>query len=351
MGAGCWASHVLFFYTQPYCPSNNNEADQLNRVASEIAGTRFCVWLLSLVVALSASSGAQIPNHGATPWIHGSIVTLHGQPVANAVVEVRDLRGVRIGSSITNSAGRFEIGAVEPGKYIVLAAKELQSGDERITIGQSDLEVRITLPEVPAGAPLPSEYTVSVNQLSAPARSIKHLQSAQQRFHNRDIRGAAQEIERALEIDPHCAKAFSTLSFVKLASNDPGGAVEDALRAIALDSHDAQSYLALATSYNYLGEFEKAAEAARQALSIGPEVWQARLEMAKSFYGQNQYVPALSMLDQMNTDFPDVHLVRADVLMRLGRSREAVEQFTLFLHEAPDDPRGERIRQILSAAP
>jgi predicted RNA polymerase sigma factor len=72
--------------------------------------------------------------------------------------------------------------------------------------------------------------------------------------------------------------------------------------------------------------------------------------MAKSLYGRGEYVPALSVLERVDKDFPDVHLVRADLLMCLGRSREAIEQFTLFLKQAPTDSRGAQVRQIVATA-
>jgi hypothetical protein len=56
---------------------------------------------------------------------------------------------------------------------------------------------------------------------------------------------------------------------------------------------------------------------------------------------------ALTILDQLNRDTPDVHLVRANSLMRLGRPQEAARQFSVFLEEAPGDSRGDQIRQIL----
>jgi tetratricopeptide (TPR) repeat protein len=192
--------------------------------------------------------------------------------------------------------------------------------------------------------------SVSVAQLRIPAKAVKHLESAQKRFSNQDMPGTMAEIGRALRIDPKCARAFSLRSFVKLAENDSNGAIEDAVRAVALDPHDAESYLALATAYNDAKEFSNAAEAARQAVSTAPNAWQGRLELAKSLYGQGQYVPALGALNMIHKDFPDVHLVRADVLIRLERTGEAAEEFKLFMKQAPNDPRDERIMQIVAHA-
>lgn len=351
MGAGCCHSRVHFCCSQTYKnPFNSKKSNQLNRVSPGVRRVGIPFALFFLLVALSIDSVAQLSDNGTSQLIRGAIVTAQGQPVPDATVEVRDLRGIQIGKSFTNSAGRFEINAAAmPGRYIVLAATLLQTGAEPITIGQSEFDVRIALPTV-AEATAPAGYTVSANDLGAPAKAIKHLEEAQRRFRKKDLRGAAVEIDRALEIDPVYAKAYAMRAFVALAGKEWEGAIGDALRATALDSSNSESYLALATAYNTRREFHKAMESARQALSISPGVWQARLEIAKSLYGQDQYVAALSVLDQVDTDFPDVHLVRADVLMRLGRCEEADQEFTLFLSQAPNDPRDGQIRKILATA-
>jgi tetratricopeptide (TPR) repeat protein len=200
------------------------------------------------------------------------------------------------------------------------------------------------------GASETSRYTVSAGRLGIPAKAAKHLESAHQHFKKMDLSGALTEIDRSLQVDPNCARAFTMRSYLKLAQGDSNGAVKDATRAAALDPHDPESLIALATAYNSVKESQKAFEAAREALSIRPDSWQARLEMAKSLYGEDQDVLALSTLDLVNTDFPDVHLVRADVLTRLGRSQEAALQFGIFLQQAPNDPRGPQIRRIIAAA-
>ncbi len=197
------------------------------------------------------------------------------------------------------------------------------------------------------GAP---DYTVSANRLSIPAKAAKRLELAQKRFDKMDVRGALSQIDEALQIDPACARAYSMRSYIKLAANDFSGAVADSIRAVELDSQDAESYIALAMAYNDSGEFQKAAEAAGHALGVRPDDWQGRLELAKSLYGQGEDEKALNLLDVVIRDFPDVHLVRADVLMRLGRSGEAAGEFSLFLKQEPNDPRDEQIRRIVAAA-
>jgi hypothetical protein len=89
-------------------------------------------------------------------------VTAQGHPVPRAAVEVRNLRGIKMAAGFTDTAGSFAVTTVaKPGEYVILAAKELQVGDERITLDQADREVTIALPFAAAGGTSQQMYTVS----------------------------------------------------------------------------------------------------------------------------------------------------------------------------------------------
>jgi tetratricopeptide (TPR) repeat protein len=193
-------------------------------------------------------------------------------------------------------------------------------------------------------------YTVSAQELRVSAKARAHLKLAQREFSRSNFAGARREVDQALQADSICAPAFSMRALLRLASRDLNGAIEDAARALALDPTGADADVALATAYNSLGEFQKAEDAARQALGMRPDFWQGRLELAKAFYGQDRLVLALGELDELNKDFPDVHLVRANILIRLNRTEEATTEFSQFLHEAPNDPRSEQIQRTVNRA-
>jgi tetratricopeptide (TPR) repeat protein len=194
---------------------------------------------------------------------------------------------------------------------------------------------------------IPSPYVVSVSHLRVPAKAVSHLESAHKHFAKLQLAQATIEIDHAIEIYPGFAQAFCMKALVSLAEKDFTGSVESAAHAISLDGADAYSWVALATAYNSLNEWPEAEAAAGQALAFDPSAWQGRLELAKSFYGEAKFALALSILDQLNRDIPDVHLVRANSLMGLGRPQEAARQFSVFLQEAPGDSRGDQIRRIL----
>jgi tetratricopeptide (TPR) repeat protein len=194
-----------------------------------------------------------------------------------------------------------------------------------------------------------SQYAISVEQLQVSPKVRAHLEKARREFGKLDLNAAATEVARVLKLAPRCAQAFTMRAFIELASREFDSAMADAQRATALDPNDALSFLTLATAENSRGEFELAATAAQHALRTQPDLWQAHLEMAKAFYGQEQFGWALRELDSFKIDFPDVHLVRANILVRMGRAREAAEEFVAFLGEAPHDSRNERIKKIVAS--
>ena len=190
--------------------------------------------------------------------------------------------------------------------------------------------------------------TVSVQELRVPAKARARLEAAQRDFSHLNLAGAEREIERALQADSTFAAAFSMRALVRLATRDLNGAIEDATRAATLDPGEPVACVALATAYNSRGEYERAEAAAQRALAMRPDFWQAQLELAKALYGEGRLDLALRQLDELNKDFPDVHLVRGNLLVRLNRSEKAREEFNAFLREAPNDSRRGQVEQIVN---
>jgi len=195
----------------------------------------------------------------------------------------------------------------------------------------------------------PSPYVVSVSRLRVPAKAVNHMEAAQKYFAKMQLPQATMEVDRAVEIYPGFAQAFRMKALISLAEKDFPEAVESAAHAIRIDGDDVFSWVALATAFNSLNEWPEAEAAAGRALALDTSAWQGRLELAKTFYGQGEYELALHTMDQITRDFPDVHLIRANVLVRLGRTTEAGEQFSFFLRQAPNDARCSRIRQTSAA--
>lgn len=191
-------------------------------------------------------------------------------------------------------------------------------------------------------------FEVSVAELKVSNKVWVHLQGAHRALSAGDLNEAAKQTDHALRIDPNCGAALAMKAFVDLARKNPADAIQNATHAASVDPYDIGALLALATAYNAVNRFPDAERAAQEALRLNPNSWEARLELAKSFYGEERFDAALAELDVTPKDFPDVHLVRGNVLMRLSRSKEGAAEFAVFVQEAPHDPRIDAIRQIIA---
>ncbi len=193
-------------------------------------------------------------------------------------------------------------------------------------------------------------FAVSVAELKVPNKVWVYLEAAHKALGEGNLEQAAKQTDRALGMDPHCSSAFAMKAFVDLARNHPVDAVQDARRAASVDPYNVEAFVALAMAYNAGNRFPDAQSAAREALRLNSNSWEARLELAKSLYQEQRFDAALAEMDRVRKDFPDVHLVRGNLLMRLGRSKEGAAEFALFVQEAPDDPRVGAVRQIIARA-
>ena len=212
MAAGSKSSRYRIWHDRTNCPRYSKKANQLNGLAVERRIPSACLVLLLLLVLISLTTFAQTPDSSRRTRVHGLIVTTQGEPVARATVEVRDLHGVKMATGFTDNAGSFAItAAAQPGDYVLLVSKELRIGDERISLDQPDREVRIALPvEFGSSAGrLWQMYTVSAQKMRVPARARAHLKLAQEKFSKSNFAGTQREIDRALQVDPNCAPAFS----------------------------------------------------------------------------------------------------------------------------------------------
>ena len=192
------------------------------------------------------------------------------------------------------------------------------------------------------------DFKVSIARLKTSSTAWSHLQAAHRKLANGNLVEAAAEADQVLHNDPRCAPALSMKAFIELAAKNSTAAVQDAAKATLIDPYDAVSFIALAMAYNASGAFSESQRAARDALRVQPDAWDARLELAKGLYSQGQWDAALRELNAIRKDFPDVHLVKGNVLMSLGNRQEGAAEFTKFVEEAPLDRRVDRIKQIIA---
>jgi len=329
--------------TSSHFPDHN----KVHRDAGIFLGRSLVVFSL---ICVGIASYAVTPQAASTQkLLRGIVSTQNAQPLAGATIEIVDALGNSVAQSQTDSDGRFEILTdAAAGEYELIITHSGQLNAKQISLARSELSVNVMVATSAANKLGDTRYAVSARQLGISDKTRARLTAAQKDFEKGRIGGAMEQIEAVMEMSPSCSEAWSMRSFIRISRRDIAGAITDALRAQELDSANADAFLALASAYNSSQMFVEAERALRQALELRPDFWQARLELAKTWYGEKKFVLTLRQLGLVERDFPDVHLVRANTLVNLGRKREAAEEFRTFLEEAPTDRRALQIQQIVS---
>ena len=309
----------------------------------------FGVWFIGLICAAMTSYALTPQTASAQKLLRGIVSTQDAQPLVNATVEIVDVLGNSVGKSETDSDGKFEIITDAPaGGYELVITHRGRLNAEQISLAPSELRVNVVVATSAANTSGDSRYAVSARRLAISEKARARLTAAQKEFEKGMTGAAMEQLQTAMEMSPSCSEAWSMRSFVRMSMRDVPGATADALHAKELDNGNADAFLALASAYNASRMFEEAETELQQALQLRPESWQARLELAKTWYGERRFGLALRQLELIERDFPDVHLIRANTLVSLGRKKEAAEEFRTFLQEAPTDSRALQIQQIIA---
>jgi hypothetical protein len=79
-------------------------------------GTISATFLILIMAAIA-------PVRADPAGLSGSVADVTGKPLAGVAVELRGADGAAVGQAVSNASGRFAIGPVDPGKYVLVARK------------------------------------------------------------------------------------------------------------------------------------------------------------------------------------------------------------------------------------
>src|SRR5579871_3220832 len=196
--------------------------------------------------------------------------------------------------------------------------------------------------------------TISITSAMAPKDARKAMERAQN-FAKKDKWDQAQkEIEKAVEIYPKYAVAWSELGGLQQRANNTGAARKSFAMALEADPKLIPPYLALAAMASRESKWQEVSDDTQRALKLNPvDFPQAYLLNAMSnYYLNNLDVAGKSARDGIDHDpehrFPRLHEVLGAVLLRKQDSAGAAEQFRKYLQYAPEGPETAHARKQLA---
>jgi Tfp pilus assembly protein PilF len=151
---------------------------------------------------------------------------------------------------------------------------------------------------------------------------------------------AAEFARRALEIDPSCAAAHTTLAMVDWRLDwDWRSAAERFRHAVALDSRNATTFQYYSWLLQAAGKSREAREAMLRALALDPTSSFVSANVGWMLYLDRRHSDALAQLHQtlaLDQSYALVHLPMGYALQQTGRLNEAIAHFRFGLSQSGD---------------
>ncbi len=156
------------------------------------------------------------------------------------------------------------------------------------------------------------------------------LAKAHLQHHEHDA--ALEELKKVEATDPSMPFLHFNLGFAYLGVGDYVKSELEFRKDIAIDPDLADDYYQLGIVYSFQARTEDSEKAFKEALRLDPHRPGAWFSLGKIYNERGNYPEALNAFDEALKYSPDsekVHVIRAQVLQRMGRMDEAKAEFAL----------------------
>ena len=249
---------------------------------------------------------------------------------------------VTVDERFTDSAGRITFGSVLPGNYSanVTGAGILNTSENIEVQAHKTTHSVIHVREAekadnnkgPGG-------TVTVANLNIPEKARKELDNGAEAMDHGDLAGAVKHFEKAAKIYPNYASAFNNLGVIAAQQKHFETARTYFEKAVSLDDHFPDAYLNLSKLDLNQQKFQDAKQPLARVLAMEPNNLGALLMMAtcELITGQNESAIAYArkIHELPHEKFAASHLVAARALEASHHPDQAIEEYRIFLQEAP----------------
>jgi tetratricopeptide (TPR) repeat protein len=213
------------------------------------------------------------------------------------------------------------------------------------------VDVKNTAPPAESSSP-GSDPTVSAEDLSIPAKAREEFARGMEAHANGDDREAQAALERALELYPNYVKALNNLGVLYLRAGLKEKANLEFSKAVQIDPKFAPGHVNLAKVAISNGSYAQAEPELKKAIASDPSALNAMQLLCSTHYALQEYNDALlesRHLHQLTQDaqYADVHLLAADILVKLKKPQESIAEYELFMKESPTDPRVPKVKSLV----
>lgn len=199
----------------------------------------------------------------------------------------------------------------------------------------------------------PQQGPISSTELNIPEKAKKEFDQGTKNLDQKQWKEAREHFERATVLYPKYAAAYNNLGVTYLNMGEREKAAESFRTALTLDEHISDANLNMGHMLYDSKQYKEAEPFLSRALSADPLNPQLLTVLANTELQNGESDLALTNARKVHSipnhqKFAISHLIAAEILQSHNSTKEALEEYKLFLQEDPQSPLAPRVRDALS---
>jgi tetratricopeptide (TPR) repeat protein len=313
----------------------------------------FCALLLAL-------SSIRVPAQSFYE-VEGVIYGPNTTPLRGMAVFLEDLTRSRIGTSITDSDGRYHFSRVVAGIYYIVVQpndKEYRSAVNRLELintarlgSNSSVErVDITLTTIARRAEAaPATFFA---QEVPPAATVEY-ERAMESISKKDNEMAIKRLNEAIKIFPNYFLASQQLGLLLVESEQYQKSIGFLVKAVEINPKAGPSYLALGIASLRLGRADLAIDALQRARRLDDKSFRVHFFLGLAFLELNRLDESESSLKESYklggpSKVASARLHLASLYSKQGKTLEAINELQAYLRDNPKATNADSVRDAIN---
>jgi tetratricopeptide (TPR) repeat protein len=326
-----------------------------------MTAARIFLLLLSIVAVMLPGQGQtkRVEIHGQVRYAQG------GAPAEHVVVRLESYDGGGpIGEAFTDSSGKFQFSSLPPAQYLV---RIRQSGyrDAQQTIDltttSSGLVLLQLVPDASSSSTTSKPGTIDANVPPAAQKEFDKGVAALAEGGKDKTSVAVKCFEKAVSIYPKFVEARLKLGTGYMDLEQWDKAEQSLLATIEVDPKAFNALFALSEIYLRQNKISDAETVLVKGLSIQDASYLGHLNLARVYWEKSRPIkdlaqarPALEKSYEeikraltLNPALAGAHLLKGNLLLRVGRTTDALAEFNEYLRLEPNGPFANETRTLI----
>jgi tetratricopeptide (TPR) repeat protein len=276
-----------------------------------------------------------------------------GNPAKDVVVNLYNSEHVLLETQATSDSGRFEFGGLRRAVY------ELSldvPGFERVTVTvdvsmASDKGLALYLKSDKAKNETPRPPTVSVHELSMPAKAREFMASGKKKLYQRkDPQAALSDFQHALSAAPNYYEAAYELAMAQLTLGAHTDAERSFRKSFELSAHTyADAAVRLGGLLLDRGDIPEGEQTIRAGVQLRPNLWLGHYELGRALLTENRLDESLVSAEQARALAPNVPIVYrllSNIHLQQRNYPALLSDLDTYLALDPDSIASQRAKEI-----